>query len=261
VVARLAVRLFATTSLYATSTAQDVKWNLWWKGSGGWVDDHWRSSGGNRIRPDIRNVACIRQQNDGRWTWRLSGFYVLNPEYAQSNGGEYVYPEDDLRREFWQFVRWRAEDVRIAYDDRLEVHTLDELEDDRTGYLLSMYSRIDGPEEFRVGYGDLPVIYMKLQDALLAFFIYRVSSKKGFPYRYAVWLRTVVLVVMQAHLEPHLLTVRVELDAEGRPTSPASKLGVGTREYTMALDGAWECLSHDTFKIIKDTLRKRASPS
>ena len=167
-----------------------------------------------------------------------------------------MYPEDDLCREFWQFVRWRAEDVRIAYDDRLEAHTLDELEDDRTGYLLSMYSSVDRPEEFRMGYGDLPVIYMKLQDALLAFFIYRVSSRKGFPYGYAVWLRTVVLVVTQAHLEPQLLTVRVELDAEGRPTSLTSKPGVRTREYTMALDGVWECLSHYTFRIIKDTLRK-----
>jgi hypothetical protein len=167
-----------------------------------------------------------------------------------------VYPEDDLRREFWQFVRWRAEDVRIAYDDRLAAHTLDELEDDRTGYLLSMYSSVDRSEELRVGYGDMPVIYMKLQDALLAFFIYRVSSKKGFPYRYAVWLRTVALVVTQAHLEPHLLTVQVELDADGRPASPTSKPRARTREYTMALDGAWECLSHDTFKIIKDTLRK-----
>ena len=211
--------------------------------------------------PDTRNVSCIRQPNDGQWTWRLGGFCVLNPKYAQSNGGEYVYPEDDLRREFWQFVRWRAEDVRIAYDDRLEVHTLDELEDDRTGYLLSMYSRIGRHKEFRVGYGDLPIIYMKLQDALLAFFIYRVSSKKGFPYRYTVWLRTAVLVVTQAHLEPHLLTVRVELDAKGRPTSPTSESGVRIREYSMSLDGVWECLNYDTFKIIKDTFRKRASPS
>jgi hypothetical protein len=173
-----------------------------------------------------------------------------------------MYPEDDLRREFWQFVRWRAADTRIQYDDPLVTHTLNELEDNRDGYLISMYDNTHGPEEFRYGFGDGPVVYMRLQDALLAFLIYRVSSDGGFPYSYETWLRTVVLVVAQAQREPSLLTVRVQVDPNEdhlifRSSDPQAK----SREFTMALDGDWGCLSREAFDTTRETLAKRGLDS
>jgi hypothetical protein len=171
-----------------------------------------------------------------------------------------MYPEDDLRREFWQFVRLRAADKRISDIFPEAFIMLNEIEDDRTSALLAMYSDVRHPgtqipEETRHGSGDGPVTYLTLQDALLAFLIYRVATNKGFPYSYETWLRTVVLVVTQAHREPRLLTVQVELNREGSPTLPTWNPEASSREFTLTLDGSWDCLSKDAFDAIRNNLK------
>jgi len=173
-----------------------------------------------------------------------------------------MYPEDDLRREFWQFVRLRAADIH-AWDGHRpqDFCYLDEIEDHRTSPLLSMYSDMHEPgtdqlpEEFRYGLGDLPIAYVTLQNALLAFLMYRVLSDQGFPYSYEAWLRTVVLVVAQAQREPYFLTVRIEVDHDGELIFPTSDRHARCREFTMTLDGSWDCLSREAFETIKETVR------
>lgn len=105
--------------------------------------------------------------------------------------------------------------------------------------------------------GSYPTAYKTLQDALLAFLIYRVSSSEAFPYPYATWLRTVVLVVTQAQREPRLLTVRFDEDENGELWAPSQRPPATHREFTMTLEGSWDCLSHDTFKTIRGTFSHR----
>lgn len=177
-----------------------------------------------------------------------------------------MFPEDDLRLEFWLFVRERAVDCRSGAREPVGTKTLDSLEWKRHTCLIETADENrdydeDVPGAFRNsggGYG-YPTAYKTLQNALLAFLVYRVSSSEGFPYSYATWLRTIVLVVTQAQREPRLLTVRIEEDENGelcapslRPAGPA-----GHREFTMTLEGSWDCLSHDTFKTIRRTFSHR----
>lgn len=221
------------------------------------MEASWKVSGdrveGAAYRMMAMHVALANRIADD-WS-SISVASACRSRHAPSNGGEYVYPEDDLRREFWQFIRWRAADTRMQYDDPPEAHKLNELEDDRDGYLISMYDT-QGPEEFRHGGClDSPVAYMRLQDALLAFLIYRVSSSKGFRYSYETWLRTVVLIVTQAQREPGFLTVHVKVNHEETllPATVDRRHGQD-REFTMTLDGSWDCLSREAFETIQKTL-------
>jgi hypothetical protein len=141
----------------------------------------------------------------------------------------------------------------MQYDDPPQTHALNDIEDDREGYLISMYGAGRETEAFRYGFGDGPVVYMTLQDALTAFLIYKATSAKGFEYNYKVWLRTVTLIVAQAQREPELLVLLVYADPQDNNNlfrSASSNPQATRHEFTMTLTGSWDCLSEDTFKII-----------
>ena len=161
-----------------------------------------------------------------------------------------MFPEDDLRGDFWLFVYMRALDPRVLVSDDFEpdpagsglLNTLEERRDVVRYYLAQGDER---PHEYEPGW---PVAYRSLQDALLAYLITRMSSPGlGFPYDYATWLRTVVLVVVDAQRDPSLLKVTITVDEDGVPDPSGSQ----REERTMTLDGSWDCLSRDTFRTIR----------
>jgi hypothetical protein len=173
-----------------------------------------------------------------------------------------VFPEDDLRAEFWLFVYERALDPRISWkfeDDEgypAGSHVLEVLEAHRDlvrFYLTQVDDEEDRPHEFEPGW---PVAYRSLQDALLAFLI-ELLSKAGlerYLYDYATWLRTVVLVVADAQRDPSCLTISFPLNEYGDPDRSIPPHH--REERTMTLDGTWGCLSRDTYKLIRRAARR-----
>ena len=103
-----------------------------------------------------------------------------------------------------------------------------------------------------------PATYDTLQEALVAFLIYEVSKKgKGlvtssFPFGYATWLRTVVLIVADVQRDRMLLTVTVPTDYTGK----ASQAATHRRDHTMTLGDNWDCLSRDTFNAIRQAFSR-----
>jgi hypothetical protein len=95
-----------------------------------------------------------------------------------------------------------------------------------------------------------------LQEALIAFLIYRVSRTDvgGFRYDYATWLRTVVLVVAGAQQQPELLEVHVHIGPGGILKGPSNDTSAGPwtdKVHSMTVDSDWSCLSQDTFNNIQ----------
>lgn len=175
-----------------------------------------------------------------------------------------MFPEDDLRLDFWQFVVGRADDARTDYElgpslvlNGLELHR---------GVARQDVEGITNREasfnelEFQTDIGVV-IGYTSIQDALLAYLIHRLSTASsgtissridGFPYDYATWLRTVVLVMTDAAREPDRLTLHIPVNEEGRYDPESSRV----HEHTMRLDGSWDCLSRDTFAMIKRHFQK-----
>ncbi len=172
-----------------------------------------------------------------------------------------MFPEDGLRQEFWFFVRGRAVDPRIGEDSPHRTATLDTLEERRDVLQYFLADEDERVERYVPGW---PVAYDTLQEALLAFLIYEVSNKSyvDFPYDYATWLRTIVLIVANAQRDPSLLTVSIPVDSEGNPESPDEmRRGMPYQEptyqtRTMSLNGSWDCLSRDTFNFVRRTYHR-----
>jgi hypothetical protein len=165
-----------------------------------------------------------------------------------------VFPEDDLRLGFWQFVAGRAGDGRFdnVKNDNPVLNGI-EFNRDAARIDLESISKIEAekPDGFKQGNGTT-LGYASIQDALLAYLIQRASKApsilEGFPYNYTTWLRTVILVMADAACEPDRLTLHIPVNEEGEYDPQSSRL----QEYTMRTDGPWDCLSRDTF----DTIRK-----
>jgi hypothetical protein len=161
-----------------------------------------------------------------------------------------MFPEDDLRLRFWAFIRDRALDSEANTDVPDTTQTLDDIEANRSA--AQMIRRDLLSKEWRPFEHGNAVVYDTLQEALLAFLIYWVS-REGFPYNYATWLRTVVLITADVQRNPSLLALRVEVDANGRLRGSSEGVERWTeRTFAMTLDGSWDhCLSRDTFRTIR----------
>lgn len=173
-----------------------------------------------------------------------------------------MFPESDIRLGFWRFLAERATDTRTGFDVSCGSGVLFHLEMNRDVTRQDL-ERIT-PTELAASENEITdsdgstVGYATLQDALLAYLIYRVSQTGsptslpafGFQYDYATWLRTVVLVMEDALQDPSRLTVHMPVDEDGEYRSQTGLDKV--KIHTMRIDGSWDCLSRDTFDTVKE---------
>lgn len=158
-----------------------------------------------------------------------------------------LFPEADLRAEFWNFLDKRSIGPHSG-GRRAKLPVLDKIENRRDEVRYGVDDDSDVPP---LELDDLswPRTYPTLQEALLAFLIDHTASREP-RITYEVWLRTVTLIVADAAREPDRW---LKIKVTNRSVHVGDDYGPPKYEHTMIVSGDWQCLSSDTFKFVIQT--------
>lgn len=160
-----------------------------------------------------------------------------------------MFPEHDLKSEFWHFVYARAIDPRYGLDQRPESKVLDSIEMNRDNVRYTLED-VDDIPRLELQDQGWPQVYPTLQEALLAFLIDKVARNE-FSYPYEVWLRMIILVMADAQREPNYwLRVTACNCAKDHYRNPEELRG-HKREHVMIISDDWSCLYRDVFELVR----------